>query len=117
MAKIVYNSGYGGYSLSDETIHRYAELKGLAIHKTPDGKRVFSYWRYNDHDEYFDYAKIPRHDPCLVQAVEELGPAADGGWSDLNILEVPDGTLYYIDEYDGNEVVITESQHKWEVAE
>ena len=36
MTKIVYNACFGGASLSDEAIERYAELKGIKLYKSVD---------------------------------------------------------------------------------
>ncbi len=47
-----------------------------------------------------------RTDPLLIQVIEELGTkAASGGCADLAIVEIPDGTEYTIEDYDGNEHV------------
>ena len=116
MAKIVYNGTFGGFGLSDKAIKRYAELKGLSLHKKEEDED-YSFWYYSDNeDDYFEVGKISRTDPCLVQVVEELGCDADTNYSWLCIREVPDGSRYYIDEYDGNETVILESEHRWEIA-
>lgn len=100
MAKVVYNGDYGGFGLSDLAITLYAELKGIAVP-----------------GDYFQTSTIARHDRALVQAVEELGELADTKYSDLRIREVPDGARYRIDEYDGFESVILESEEKWETAQ
>jgi hypothetical protein len=44
-----------------------------------------------------------RHDPLLIQVVEELGEVAAGSHTTLKIVEIPDGTDYTIEEYDGLE--------------
>ena len=51
-----------------------------------------------------------RDDPKLIQAVEELGDKANGGFSDLRIIEIPDDVKWVIDEYDGMESI--EEEHK-----
>jgi hypothetical protein len=70
------------------------------------GDRVFGgrYW-----DTWIDDA---RDHPLLVRVVEELGNAASGGCADLRIVEIPDGTNYIIEEYDGNEH-IAEAHRTW----
>jgi hypothetical protein len=57
------------------------------------------------------YNNVDRHDPVLVQVVEELGDKANGEYAKLRIDEV-DGP-YRIDEYDGNESVKTAGSYNW----
>lgn len=112
MTKIVYNACYGGFSLSDEAIERYAELKGLNLvrEKTEFG---FSVWKDAVTGEYFNDRDIERDDLILVQVVEELGDDADGGCAKLVIEELAPGTQYRIDEYDGFESVCTRDSYDW----
>lgn len=44
-----------------------------------------------------------RTHPFVVRVVEELGAAASGFCADLRVVEIPDGTEYTIEEYDGME--------------
>lgn len=48
---------------------------------------------------------IDRTDPTLLEVVERLGKAANGRCADLEIIEIPDGVQWEIDEYDGMETV------------
>jgi len=84
--KVVINKCYGGFSLSPEAIQRYADLKGV-------------------HANSFHDRDIPRNDTALVRVVEELGKQADGRHASLKVVEIPDGTEWIIDEYDGIERV------------
>jgi hypothetical protein len=94
VTKIVYNACFGGFGLSDQAMARYHELGGTAKS------------RYD----------IQRSDPALVQVVEELGDEANTRFSDLRITDLPAGTKYRIDEYDGNESVCTIDDYEWSVA-
>ncbi len=139
MTKIVYNACYGGFGLSHEAVLRYAEVKGITLyHKDESG--IFTHYylcppdefeRLQDEDHnnpirqgryersnamYFSPSNIERNDPALVQVVEELGDRANGQCAKLRIAEVPAGTLYRIDEYDGNESVETKDTYDWKVA-
>jgi hypothetical protein len=57
------------------------------------------------------YNNVSRHDPVLVQVVEELGEKASGICAKLAIDEV--NGPYRIDEYDGNESVMTSGDYNW----
>lgn len=82
--RIVYNSGFGGYGLSEKALKLYNERAGRTVE-----------FRY----------KIARHDPILVSVVEELGDEANDKYSDLALIDIPEGYDYTIDDYDGLEHV------------
>ena len=94
MTKIVYNACFGGFGLSETAWERYRELGGQETDR----------WDIN------------RADPVLVQVVEELGEEANTRFSELRIRDLPEGTKYRIDEYDGNESVCTIDDYDWSVA-
>jgi hypothetical protein len=66
--------------------------------------------RYQEHSLYS--GNIERTDPDLVKVVEELGKKANGSCAELRVVEIPDGTGYEIDEYDGVEH-IAETHRTW----
>ena len=138
MTKIIYNGCYGSFSLSKSAILRYAEIKGITLY-TKEDPTFTSYYlcpvdeykriqkeesnnpigpgRYARSNEmHFSGRDLERNDPVLVQVVEELGHLANGHCADLRIVELPVGTLYRIDEYDGNESVMTKDDYEWSVA-
>ncbi len=53
-----------------------------------------------------------RTDPLLIKIVEELGEEANGRCAELKIVEIPDGTDWEIDQYDGLET-IDEKHRSW----
>jgi hypothetical protein len=114
MVKIVYNGGYGGFGLSKKAIQRYCELSGLGLTRVKDELGGY-WWELPDGKEWYDDS-IYRDDPFLVQVVEELGEEADGFAAKLMIRELPAGTRYRIDEYDGMETVMTIDEYEWSVA-
>lgn len=141
MTKIVYNATYGGFGLSDAAIRRYAELKGWALWVDPGKFGLDIYWKvppeerpvepepwgsaplaerqaYNkDYDtKTLTDRTIPRTDLDLVKVVEELGKAANARFAELRIAEVPAGSHYRIDEYDGLEGVMTPEDYNWSTA-
>jgi hypothetical protein len=62
--------------------------------------------------DYFHDWDIDRTDPDLIAVVEELGEKANGSYAKLKIIEIPDDTEFYIDEYDGMESV-HEEHRSW----
>lgn len=95
MVKVVYNACYGGFGLSDKAKERYKELSGK--------KAVYD-------------SEMDRTDPFLVQVVEEFGARAGGDYGKLKIADVPPGTHYRIDEYDGYESIETSDSIEWSIA-
>ena len=104
--KVVINRCYGGFSLSDEAIELYLNKKGWKF--TKEKSEYFSLCGYDyiiEGQEHWYDRDIERHDPVLVEVVQELGAKAGGKFSDLNVVEVPDGVNYVVEEYDGKEWV------------
>ena len=112
--KVVYNTCYGGFGLSDAAIERYLSLKGWAFTRE-DTKYVFPHYKVEGFDHWY-YRDIPRDDQTLVQVVEEMGMEANGRFASLAIRDVPSGQRWRIDEYDGNEDVMTIDDYEWHVA-
>lgn len=141
MTKVAYNNCFGGFGLSYAGVMRYASIKGIKIYgfvsdRKRDGSIDFDkYIRYtptsgkdafcihyrttdnwDDEDGYWSDRDIDRADPALIQVIEELGDAAGGQCSSLAIRDVPDGSKYRIDEYDGNERVMLADDYDWQTA-
>jgi hypothetical protein len=139
MTKVVYNACYGGFSLSKEACQRYWDIKGQQVWIEDDTQfkslGLFTVWlvppserreqkewssmtmdervAYNraHSEQTWYYNNVSRHDPVLVQVVEELGEKASGICAKLAIDEV--NGPYRIDEYDGNESVMTSGDYNW----
>lgn len=103
MPKVVYNSCFGEFSLSQKAISRLAEWGyGPAIDAIENPT------------EHFDCHKIPRHESSLVRVVEDLKDEANGEGSKLKIKELS-YLLYKIEDYDGKENII-EGGDEWIIA-
>lgn len=92
--KVVINSEYGGFNLSEEAWEELSKLKGSL-------------------EEDFI---LSRHDKDLVSVVEKLGERANGCCAELEIVEI-DSDKYYIEEYDGKETIYTPDTICWEIIE
>jgi len=99
--KVVINACYGGFSLSRYASEIFNNKKGL---KRGDEEYV--------DPKYGQIWAIDRHDPDLIAVIEELGNDANGEYAELKIVEIPDNTLYEIEEYDGTEW-IAEIHRTW----
>lgn len=86
--KIVINTCYGGFGLSEKALALFNERSGTTI-------------------------TYERNNPILVEIVEQLGEAADGNYAELKVVEIPDDVQWQIDEYDGNEWV-AEKHRTWD---
>ncbi len=98
--KILINTCFGGFRLSDECKQIY--LRRLAAaNETP----LLELNPCRDDT-------VLRTDPVLIQLVQELGPRASSRNSRLEVIEIPDGVDWVIQEYDGIEWV-AERHRRW----
>jgi hypothetical protein len=135
--KIVINSCFGGFGLSEKAMMRYAEIKGITLYPekqfsittyytVPKNQRTpeLKDWRAASSEERKAYntaykqesiydGDMSRTDPILIQVVEELGKEANGMFANLKVVEIPDGIEYEIDDYDGQES-IHEVHRSWD---
>jgi hypothetical protein len=93
--KVVINTCFGGFGLSDEAIALFRMRKGIAANERPT---------------YAD--EIAREDYDLVYIVETLGEKANTSYSQLKVVEIPADVEWQIEEYDGSEH-IAEHHRTW----
>jgi hypothetical protein len=138
--KVVVNRCYGGFSLSPRAISELAKLDGKtayffkysgynpttyeAISLEDATGQTFGITAFDspdlptDENDYWKNHNLnsrsdARDDPKLVQVVEMLGSeVASGSLAELEVVEIPDGTDWVIDEYDGMEHV-EEAHRSW----
>jgi len=119
--KIVINCDFGGFGLSETAFEMLLNQKGIEWEKVNTGK-VFGFdsisyfhkghagddkYYISDSDYYGD-----RTDKDLVEIVENLKDDANGNYSCLKVVEIPDDVNWYIAEYDGREHV-AERHRTW----
>jgi hypothetical protein len=110
MKKVVYNTDFGGFSISKECAEWLANrgnkecLNMLVAHGAACDEGVFS-----SAGSHGYLSETPRHDALLVMAVEELGERAGSALA-VHTLR---GNRYIIDEYDGAETVVEPHTIHW----
>ena len=140
--KVVINDCHGGFGLSKEACQRFWDIKGQQVWIEDDIKYksmgLFTVWlvppeerieskeetfhemNLDDRKEYnekyssqtWHYREVGREDPALIQAVEQLGDAANGFAAEIGIIEIPNDVKWHIHEYDGMEH-IAEDHRTW----
>jgi len=116
MNKVVYNSCYGGFGISDEAVlwleqNAREEIKEYLKLKRAEAEKKTHLWSTIEYDMgyslvcYFHEDGIKHHDPDLVRCVEALGKKASGESADLKIYDLR-GTIYRINVYDGLETIM-----------
>lgn len=142
MKKVAINDCFGGFGLSPKATKRLAELRGREcyFYESSYGEGTHEYIPLTDEQAFNDKHRflimafdvpnaheindnsldkhslyesdIERHDPLLIQVIEELGKEANGSHSKLTIVEIPEDVNYEIEEYDGMEH-IAEIHRTW----
>jgi hypothetical protein len=119
--ELVINRCYGGFGLSPKAVELLKEcghVKAIPIAEYFTGEWAQGEQYRNDHirscgllaDKKFIYSDDHRDDenrncPHLVAVVKKLGDKADGQHAKLEVVEIPDGVEYEINDYDGQESV------------
>ena len=114
--KVVINSDYGGFGLSQQAMQYIADRKGWHYHIEDNGA---GWWHTppNSHEnavfghQIWD-VDIPRTDPDLVECVEELRDNSWGYNAELKVVSIPDNIYWHIQDYDGKEWV-AEDHRVW----
>jgi hypothetical protein len=92
--KVVINTDYGGFGLSEKALEEYKQKANIT---DPD----FYYW------------DIPRTCPILIEMVERMmSDTINTPYSDLKVIEIPDDVEWQLEEYDGAEW-IAEKHRTW----
>ena len=122
--KVVINTCYGGFELSDEAVlwlEQNAKDKKLREFLKEKRKELSQKKSKFDTVEscmaselLFSFCDngIPRHHPDLVKVVETLKDKASGNYSDLKVVTLK-GNKYRVEEYDGSEYVMEPEDYKF----
>jgi hypothetical protein len=94
MTKIAINRQFGGFGLSREGLFEISKRKGIEI------------------DFILHHFDMNRNDTDLIAVIEEMGQRAAAKSCTLEIVEIPNGVDWQIEEYDGMEW-IAEKHRRW----
>jgi hypothetical protein len=112
--KILINSDFGGFFLSDEAVELYLNKKGLKF-TAEDKSSLFSdrHIIFYVNGGHFSEHCLKRDDPILIETVEDLGLKASGDtFSSLKIVEIPYEVDWVLQDHDGLEW-IAEKHRTW----
>jgi hypothetical protein len=94
MTKLVINTCYGGFGLSEKAEALYCAYAGITRED------------FSQHD-------IDRDSAILLQVIEQLGiDECHGKYAQLKVVDIPDDVEWEIEEYDGKEWAC-EVHRKW----
>ena len=113
--KVVINSGYGFFGLSDEAHTLYAKLKGYKLTKIGNDNYFQTFYKNEVKDENLvDDWTFDRSDPDLVKVVETLGEKSGHGKNiKLKVVEIPDDVKWYIETSDLGFEWVAECHRTW----
>jgi len=116
--KVVINSCFGGFGLSDAAFEKLLDRKGVAWEKIKDKYDLDVYYKaghLEEEDHYLSYRQFTenRADPDLVAVVEQFGNDVNTVYSKLRIVDIPDDVEYTVEECDGLEH-IAENHRTWD---
>ena len=115
--KVVINSDFGGFGLSDEAFEKFLDRKGIAWEKCRNKYDMFDHYKkghIGEDEHYLSCLELTgnRADTDLIAIVEEMGRKASGDYASLVVVEIPDDIQWHINEYDGMEHV-AENHRTW----
>ena len=110
--KIVINCAIGGYQLHRKVVEEYVRRKGLSI-ECYEVNEECQYWTNSDGEPFSPEFDIERHDPILVEIIEELGPHAETAVCTPKLVEIPDGIDYRVIETDCGSEYIVDTTRIW----
>ena len=99
-------SFFSVYNIPNPQDYKYEDWSAMS-HEEKDT------WNKQYRERRIDDFRDDRTNPLLIRVVEELGSdIASGQLSELEVVEIPDGIDWEIDDYDGRET-IEEKHRSW----
>lgn len=98
--KVAINKCFGGFGISKQCYDLMVEMGYVLKEPFPNMPE----------DQAPFWAAKDRSNPIMIKAIETLGKKAWTRYSEIKIVEIPDGAEYEIDDYDGMETLRQPSQ-------
>jgi len=110
--EIVINRCYGGFGISTQAVKELRKRGNKeALKIVLKGEHYDKTGEVSDTD--FNNYSIPRDDKDLIKLLKEWGSKkVSGTFAELEIVKIPNGIKWEIDEYDGMETV-EEKHRRW----
>ena len=103
------------FRLSDEAIIEIIKRKNKNKTVEIDDCKIFI--NGEEFNDIFSFCEtIPRHDPILIQVIEEMGEDAETEYTSLQIEEI-EGNKYLIWESECGEKIILPNNIEWKIIE
>jgi hypothetical protein len=110
--KVAINTCFGGFGITDAAFEKLLERKGIAFVEVKSesgflGSQYYEEGHAGSNEHYISMHDLTadRADLDLIAVIEEMGSASWGAYSEIKIVNIPNGIDWYIDEYDGREHV------------
>ena len=113
--KVAFNACYGGFSLGENVLRRYAEAKNIDL--TGSVYSCGSFETKSPYRRILCSRSIPRHDPELIRIIEQEQDKGDDESLDCIGICTISTPVYRIDSHDGLESVELPEGDDWVVIE
>lgn len=112
--KVALNKCYGGFGVSKKAAVKIMDkvINRIGYNPLSKIKKFENNINSEDNKACFISCYLQRHDPALIEVIEEMGEAANGDCALLEIEEI-NSKCYKIEEYDGYENIKLPIDDEW----
>lgn len=112
--KVAINKCYGGFGVSKKAAVKIMDrvIKRIGYNPLSKLKEFENNINSEDNKAHFINWYLQRHDPALIEVIEEMGEAANGPCAKLEIEEI-NSKCYKIEKYDGYENIKLPIDDEW----
>lgn len=107
--KVAINRCHGGFDISQAAYERlitHHQVPVKAIEESTGKETSLAILSGSTRGYWVAWDPPLRTDSRLVEVIEALGEVANGPNSELRLVDIPEGSEYEIDDFDGKEMVV-----------